>query len=404
MPRGGRSEWSVAAAFHDPARSRLSIALGAALALHAVTALVGHRMGGAVATAATDEPAAVKTEIELFDAPADPAAGEDMDLRESVRAALAARSSVAHSRDHRGNPPAGISPERARAEPSDEPTTAPSELGTADGSYALDPSAATNTGARHGGAPIDLGIGAGDWSRWVDPRTSRTAAERPGRAPLVAPPVSSTGGLAEALEAHDQKIGLGPAGAVLTAVHDAGYSEIAPAIGTATFSITVLRSGAVDVQLTGATSQAAEWAKLGESIAAAIRRKPPRISETRIGVRLGIEVVAEERWPNGQPTRLDSGPKLAATPPKFQAVETAKQSLLERNPAAVPDPDAPAGKPPPLQANYEAPFVGIQGRGKVCSYKIGLSPIPISGGCDPANIGAKARRVVSTRVTSQTML
>jgi hypothetical protein len=229
---------------------------------------------------------------------------------------------------------------------------------------------------------------------------ARTPSER---AELRPAPASSTGGLAEALEARDQSLGLGPAGAVLTAVHDAGYSEIAPALGTATFSITVLRSGVVDVKLTGASSQAAAWGKLGDSIAAAIRRNPPRIGPTRIGVRLGIEVVAEERWPNGQPTRSDSGPKLAATPPKFQPTDTAKEALLDRNPAAVPDPDAPAGKPP-LQANFEAPGVFLQGRGKVCSYKIGISLVPISGGCDPANIGAPPRRVVSTRVISQTML
>jgi hypothetical protein len=142
---------------------------------------------------------------------------------------------------------------------------------------------------------------------------------------------------------------------------------------------------------------------VGESIAAAIRKKPPRIAPTRIGVRLGVEVVAEERWPNGQATRSSSGPKLTVTPPKIQATDTAKEALLDRNPAAVPGPDDAPGKPP-LQANYEAPGVFIQGRGKICSYKIGISPIPISGGCDPANIGQSARRVVSTRVVSQTML
>jgi hypothetical protein len=114
-------------------------------------------------------------------------------------------------------------------------------------------------------------------------------------------------------------------------------------------------------------------------------------------------VVAEERWPNGQATRLSSGPELVLTPPKFQAVETSKQELLERNPAAIPDPDAQGGKPR-LQANVATPGLAVQGRGKVCSYRIGLSfPILVSGACDPTNIGAKARRVVSTRVTSQTM-
>ena len=387
----------MAAVLHDPPRSRLSIAIGVALALHGVTALLGYTFARDAAPV-VDGPPVMETEIELFDAPIDQEGIADNDPREAQGTAFVAPSSVARTREHREHPTASASTEDAKVAPSNE-------LGAANGAYALDPSAEVRSGTAQGDAPVELGIRAGDWSRWVDPTASPRIArvERERRALVVAPPVSSTGGLAEALEARDQSVGLGPAGAVLTAVHDAGYSEIAPALGTATFSITVLRSGDVDVRLTGASSQAEGWVKLGESIAAAIRRKPPRISETRSGVRLGIEVVAEERWPNGQATRLDSGPKLAVTPPKFQAVETAKQSLLDRNPAAVPDPDATAGKPH-LQANFEAPGIGIQGRGKVCSYKIALSPIPISGGCDPTNIGAKPRRVVSTRVINQTML
>ena len=387
----------MAAVLHDPPRSRLSIAFGVALALHGVSALLGYTFARDAVPGVDGQPV-VETDIELFDGPVDQEGIADIDLREAQGAAFVAPTSVARTREHREQPRTSASTEGANVAPSNE-------LGGANGGYALDPSAEVRPGAAKGDAPVELGIRAGDWSRWVDPTASPRVArlERERRAPLVAPPVSSTGGLAEALEARDQSLGLGPAGAVLTAVHDAGYSEIAPALGTATFSITVLRSGDVDVRLTGASSQAEGWVKLGESIAAAIRRKPPRISEARSGVRLGIEVVAEERWPNGQATRLDSGPTLAVTPPKFQAVETAKQSLLERNPAAVPDPDAPAGKPR-LQANFDAPGIFVQGRGKVCSYRIGLSPIPISGGCDPANIGAKPRRVVSTRVINQTML
>lgn len=336
-----------------------------------------------------------ETEIELFDAVSEALDSQANDDGSSSPSPSMALASVARARDHRGGAVA-VDP----LEPAD--ATKLTAEGSAEGGYAVDPSSGVVQGAPNPGTAIQLGIGEGDWSRWVDP-TATPSRERTERAEHRSAPVSSTGGLAEALEARDQALGLGPAGAVLTAVHEAGYSDIAPALGTAIFSITVLRSGAIDVQLTGASSQNGAWAKVGESIAAAIRRKPPRIAPTRIGVRLGIEVVAEERWPNGQATRSDSGPKIAAQGPKFEATETAKQALLERNPAAVPEPDAPPGKPP-LQANYEAPGVFVQGRGKVCSYKIGISPIPISGGCDPANIGQPARRVVSTRVISQTML
>jgi hypothetical protein len=350
-------------------------------------------MARAPAPAVLDLARPADTEVELFDVLVD----RQEDSRDVEESPSHVATALARAKDGRRAPIVGGSMEPANPV---RPTEAPG----GEAGYALDPSSpgAATAGSDPGGTPIQLGIGAGDWSRWVDPTAAAPRAE--GERGNVRPaPVSSTGGLVEALEARDQAVGLGPAGAVLSAVHDAGYSDIAPALGTAMFSITVLRSGAIDVQLTGASSQTAAWTKVGESIAAAIRRKPPRIAPTRIGVRLGVEVVAEERWANGQATRSDTGPHLAVAPPKFQATETAKEALLDRNPAAVPEPTAPAGKPP-LQANFGGPGVYLQGRGKVCSYKVGLSLTPISGGCDPANIGQPARRVVSTRVVSQTML
>jgi hypothetical protein len=373
------------------------MAFGAALVLHAAAALIGHRAAGDVTTPTVDIERPVETEIELADSIPESRDDRANDLGSADPPASPQIATAARSRDHRGGLIADGPPTPRETAPTAEPS--------AEGSYALDPSAGTAPGTDKAGTAIQLGIGEGDWSRWVDPNApvATSAPRRDGRRELAPAPVSSTGGLAEALEARDQALGLGPAGAVLTAVHDAGYSDIAPALGTAMFSITVLRTGAIDVQLTGASSQTGAWTKVGESIAAAIRRKPPRIAPTRIGVRLGIEVVAEERWPNGQATRHDSGPKIVAAAPKFEGTETAKQQLLERNPAAVPTPDEAPGKPP-LQANVDSPGVFVQGRGKVCSYRVGLSLIPISGGCDPANIGQPARRVVSTRVVSQTML
>jgi hypothetical protein len=373
----------------------LSIALGIALALHATSAVVGYGLAHDGPPAGLDPLPAPATEIELVDLLAETRGAQAGDPGDAPGPASVAMSSFARMRERQVRSAAGGAADPANGLPSPE-------VEGGQGSYALDPSADATQGNPAARATIELGIGAGDWSRWVDPMATPSADPKR-RAELGVAPISSTGGLVEALEARDQALGLGPAGAVLTAVHEAGYSEIAPALGTAIFSITVLGSGAVEVRLTGASSQAADWAKVGESIAASIRRKPPRIASTRIGVRLGIEVVAEERWPNGQRTRSDTGPHIAATPLKFQPTETAKEELLDRNPAAVPEPDAPSGKPP-LQANFQAPGVFVQGRGKVCAYKVGLSLIPISGGCDPANIGQPARRVVSTRVISQTML
>ena len=399
----------MAASFWDRSRYRLSITLAAAAAIHAACAFFGHRLAhNEVPLEAAAEPA-VETDIELFDARV-AASGDDAmrPAEEAVGAAAGVGPSLVARVSRTIDARRAGAPQGGEAAPS-------VDTGAGESGYALDPLAASTSreGDRRDGAPgspegtlpgprVELGIGAGDWSRWVDP-TATPVVDAPRRGGYRPAPVSSTGGLAEALEAHDERVGLGPAGGVLTAVHEAGYSAIAPALGTALFSVTVLASGAVEVKLSGASSEPAAWTKVGESIAAALRKKPPRIPSARTGVRLGVEVIAEERWPNGQATRSDHGPQIVAAAPRLQTTETAKEELRTRNPLAVTDPEPSSGKAP-VQLGYQAPGLFVEGRGKVCSYRIGLSPIPISGGCDPANIGAKARRVVSARVVDQTML
>jgi hypothetical protein len=264
------------------------------------------------------------------------------------------------------------------------------------GDYSVDPSAPGTGDQRH----VDLGIAPGNWARW----TNLEGAPREAPAPRPSPsPVSTTGGLAEALEAHDQGLGLGPAGAVLSAAREAAHSDVAPQLGKATFAVTVLRTGVVDVQLTGASSDVDGWRKVAESMAAFIKRKPPQINPPRNGVRMGIELAAEERWPNGAPSKSE-GPSLKVTGPSLRTVDQAKEDLAARNPTAIPPPASPVEQPS-LKANVDLPGVFLQGRGKVCSYKIGLTPFGLgaSGGCDPSNIGAPPQRVVSTRVVSESM-
>lgn len=121
-------------------------------------------------------------------------------------------------------------------------------------------------------------------------------------------------------------------------------------------------------------------------------------------MRIGLELVAQERWPNGAVARSE-GPALAVQPPSFKATDKSIEELSKRNPFAV----APAGSPaeqPTLKLNVDMPGVYVHGRGKVCEYKAGLTPFgpALSGGCDPSNIGARAQRVVSAKVTNQSML
>jgi hypothetical protein len=189
----------------------------------------------------------------------------------------------------------------------------------------------------------------------------------------------------------------------LSAAHEAGHSDAAPAIGTATFSITVMRSGGIQVELVGASSNVEAWRKVADHMAAAIKRKPPRIADGRNGVRFGLELVAQERWPNGAVARSE-GPALALSGLSLKSTETSVADLTKDNQAATP---APGTEQRPLALKGDLPpGVWVKGRGKVCNYAVGLTPLGpmLGGGCDPSNIGARAQRVVSAKVTEQTML
>jgi hypothetical protein len=251
---------------------------------------------------------------------------------------------------------------------------------------------------------IDLGIGEGDWSRWVRPADVIEAPPAKPEGPSGAP-VSRTGGLAEALEAHDREVGIGPAGAVLSAARDAAHSDVAPQLGRATFAITLASTGFVEVELTGADASTDAWRAVGAAMQASLARKPPAIPASRKRVQWKLEIVAEEHWPNGAKVR-DEKTGVVVVPPKFQAVDEAKEDLARRNPLAVDPVPAPGIDRPALRLQASPPGVFVEHHGKVCNYAFGVTPFGLGllGGCDPSNIGAKPVRVVATRILSETAL
>jgi hypothetical protein len=378
-------------AFRDEAPLSSWVALTAALALHgAVASLVFLSVRSeptppnAPAPSVSADEIAIETS-EMRDTPEGPRTTPAPDTSEE--ASDSPRRSIALR-------------ERPREESNTPPPSRERSTTRGDDGYSLDPSAHRGQGE---GPKVELGIAPGDWSRWVDP-TAKVEAPRPPRDPKAAP-ASTTGGVAEALEAHDHEVGLGPAGPVISAAHEAGHSEVAPAIGTAKFSITVMKSGGVEVSLVGVSSNAEGWRRVADKMAEAIKRKPPRIAGGRNGVHIGLELVAEERWPNGQVARTE-GPALEISLGSVKPTDKAVEDLSKRNPFAIAPPGSPSDQPP-LKLNVDMPGVWIKGRGKVCSYQIGVVPpfFPmLSGGCDPSNIGAPPQRVVSAKVTDQTML
>jgi hypothetical protein len=245
---------------------------------------------------------------------------------------------------------------------------------------------------------IDLGIGPGGWAKWMPEQPARAKPE-----PAAPRTASTTGGLREALEARDVEVGLGPAGTVLTAAREAASADVAPQIGTALFSAVILRNGEVTVALESCNRDAPSWTRVGDVLRGVIKKKPPRIADGRNGVALTIEIKAEQRWPNGTSVEGEA-PHLAVDLPELTATDQARDALAERNPLSVAEPPRPSGVP--LKLDVKLPGLFVKGRGKICSYAAGLTPFGFgaSGGCDPTNVGARAMRVVATRIVSQSAI
>lgn len=201
--------------------------------------------------------------------------------------------------------------------------------------------------------------------------------------------------------ARDRDLGLGPSGRVLSALHHTAHETIAPAAGKATFEVTVLGTGAVQVTLGSVSNQPDAWKQVASRIAERLRAAPPRIPKARKGARFVVELVAEETMPNGTKISSLKGLHLDAVPPKLTVTEDAQRQLELDNPTAANDADK--SSLPPI--HLELPGVYLAERGKVCSYRLGLSVFgPVfQGGCDPTHIGAKPQRMVHARVLEESL-
>jgi hypothetical protein len=170
--------------------------------------------------------------------------------------------------------------------------------------------------------PINLGIGADGWKRWIretqpteaPPRS--TSSRR--RAIVHVPPVSSTGGLQEGLEQRDRELGLSPSGRVISALYQAALAE-SPRIGYALFAVTVSRAGSVDVALVHSEGGGPDWQSVGRRAAQSLREKLPRIPSARNGVRVVLKVVTEEVLPGGKREGLSALLPLLGDPANIGA-------------------------------------------------------------------------------------
>ena len=256
---------------------------------------------------------------------------------------------------------------------------------------------------------IDLGLGSDDWRRWLsETKAPARVAERPPRprrALFRAPPVSTTGGLQEGLEAHDRAVGMGTSGPVVSALYHAAHSDLAPLEGVAHFRVTVLETGAVEVILSDASGDLAGWDTVATNAAAALRSAPPHIPSGRQGVRLVIEINAKQVFPNGLQSKERHALRAQLEPLRLRSVQSAQAELTERNPVLA-ERAAPGASASGSTAIVNQPGVYVGARGKVCGYRLGLTLLGVlafDGSCDLSNLGAQPQRLVSTAVREEVL-
>jgi hypothetical protein len=202
--------------------------------------------------------------------------------------------------------------------------------------------------------------------------------------PVVPAPttVSPTGGLAEGLDARDAALGLGRGGAITSALEAATYADV-DAEGRATFDVSIDTSGHVSVSLLDASTAAPAWTHVAQAMRASLDAGQVRVPPGAHGWHVVATVESKIVYPNGaDPKKM--GTKLEADGP-----------ALTTNEHRTTVGDAPI-------VFKKMPGVTLAHSGKVCSVRIhlGLGP-PISGGCDPTNIGAHTTRVVHTHVVRE---
>jgi len=380
-------------------RERESLSLVAALLVHGA-AVVGVRQWATLhppappARVAVPDPTlldGVMEEVDVDYSPVPPSAGP---LPSAPERSDSGTDTPSH--------PAGVA-HAARARPhvpAREATEAPPPEGVA--LAEIEPTPSTSAAPAGHEGPIDLGLGPDGWQRWVgvlpnEPAAPRTEAR--GRPVVRAPPASSTGGLQEGLEANDRKLGMGPSGRVATALFQAAHAPDAPETGTALFNVTVLRTGAVEVTLGETTDR--RWQAVATHAAEALRQAPPRIPPPREGYRLTLRITAEETMPNGVKRKQLHGARLEVDAPRFHDQREAEREVALKNPTLGVGPDQQDFRGSPIV--MDLPGIYVTGVGRVCGYRVGISPVGLilQGGCDPSNAGAKLQRMVRTEVREQ---
>ena len=207
----------------------------------------------------------------------------------------------------------------------------------------------------------------------ADERRPRTAAEAK-RAVEAA--------LREPARQRERELGLGPEGPVLQALGEATSASSAPVKGRAVFRAVADGTGMiVGIEVVECDGGRPGWANAAELARRALQGKKLRMPSSATLAEMRIEIVSDWKMPSGHDPGTDVS-VLGVPVAKGEGKKSTKIDLLD---------------PIPKLVTVElAPDV------KVAVPQINLTIIAVQG--DPADIGAKPRRVVHTRLLDSKVL
>lgn len=159
--------------------------------------------------------------------------------------------------------------------------------------------------------PMDLGVD-GYWKRVAAAGGSPSA--RPGGGPASPSSASASASerisrmLAGELDAHDRDVGVGAAGPLVTAAHEATSPSIAPDVGTATLEIDADATGLVTAaRVVAASGDLPAWDGVAREVVRRMAAKRVRVPAGARGVRARLRIVAERTLPSGETGSVSGG-------------------------------------------------------------------------------------------------
>jgi hypothetical protein len=232
-----------------------------------------------------------------------------------------------------------------------------------------------------------IGLALGAPNRFVDPGAREQPSGPSATEPLPARTQAEAKravetALREPARKRERELGLGPEGPVLQALGDATSASSAPVKGRAVFRAVADGTGMiVGIEVMECDGGRAGWADAAELARRALQGKKLRMPSTATLAEMRIEIVSEWKMPSGHDPGTDVS-VLGLPVAKGEGKKSTKIDILDPIPKIEMVELAPDVKIPVPQINLR--IVAVQG--------------------DPADIGAKPRRVVHTRLLDSKVL